>query len=166
MNQFSVLQVFLNSSAMARNKANPQVLILKHIVRSLCRFAKAHKVIGHGLSSKSKRYFSFEDEDMGRSGGALPKDVPKGHCAVYVGSGRTRFIIPTEYLNHSLLRALLDKAEEEYGFDHQMGLIIPCEEVAFQWLISMLGKKNSALENLELEELIEFSSSSEGDLAY
>ncbi|KAH9307600.1 hypothetical protein KI387_035511, partial [Taxus chinensis] len=116
---------------MARSKGNPQVLIAKHIIRGLSRFVNAHKAVRYGLVTKSKRYFSFEDEVMGRSCSALPTDVPKGHCAVYVGGERIRFIIPTIYLNHSLFRALLDKAEEEYGFDHQMGLIIPCDEVSF-----------------------------------
>ncbi|GLJ24057.1 hypothetical protein SUGI_0458680 [Cryptomeria japonica] len=143
---------------MARSKANPQVLLPRHIIRALCKFADAHKAVGSALSPKSLRYFSFKDEIMGRSCGALPTDVPKGHSAVYVGSERTRFIIPTEYLNHSLLRALLDKAEEEYGFDHQMGLIIPCEEVAFQHLTSMLRKNDPALKNMKLDEFIDFPS--------
>ncbi|XP_057819774.2 protein SMALL AUXIN UP-REGULATED RNA 12 [Cryptomeria japonica] len=128
---------------MARIEGNSQVLLVKHIIRLLCRFAKAHKAVVHALSSKSTRYFSFADEFVGRSCGGLPTDVPKGHCAVYVGSGRSRFIIPTEYLNHSVFRALLDKAEEEYGFDHHMGLIIPCEEIAFQHLTSVLEKEGS-----------------------
>ena len=83
----------------------------------------------------------MKDEVVGRSCNALPTDVPKGHCAVYVGSERSRFVIPTVYLNHSLFRALLEKAEEEYGFDHHMGLIIHCEEAVFQSLTSKLGNK-------------------------
>ena len=59
----------------------------------------------------------------------------------YVGSERSRFIIPTVYLNHSLFQALLEMAEEEYGFHHHMGLTIPCEEADFQYLTSLLGKK-------------------------
>ncbi|KAH9307598.1 hypothetical protein KI387_035509, partial [Taxus chinensis] len=136
---------------MARNKGNPQALLLKHIIKSLCRFVNAHKGGGYALSPKSRRYFSFGDEEvMGRSCGALRTDVPKGHCAVYVGSARTRFIIPTDYFNHTLFRALLNKAEEEYGFDHQMGLTIPCEEISFQHLTSMLAKNDPALRNMEL----------------
>ncbi|XP_057819802.1 protein SMALL AUXIN UP-REGULATED RNA 10-like [Cryptomeria japonica] len=137
----------------------PKVLIVKYIIRVLCRFAKAYKVVGHVLSSKSTRYFSFGDEFIGKSCSSLPTDVPKGHCAVYVGSERSRFIIPTKYLNHSLFRELLAKAEEEYGFDHKMGLTIPCEEVAFQLLTSMLEKKELRFRNMELNKLIDFCSS-------
>ncbi|XP_059077230.1 protein SMALL AUXIN UP-REGULATED RNA 12-like [Cryptomeria japonica] len=126
---------------MARSKGNPQVLIVKHIVRTLCRLASSIMVDGYSLSSKSRRHFSSRDEFLNRSCGGLPADVPKGHCAVYVGSEQSRYIIPTKYLNHSLFRELLDKAEEEYGFDHQMGLTIPCEEVAFQYLTSILEKR-------------------------
>ena len=96
----------------------------------------------------------MKDELMGRSCSTLPTYVPKGHCAVYVGSERSRFVIPTTYLNHSLFRVLLEKAEEEYGFGHQMGLTIPCEEIAFHYLTSLLGKKEVAPANLKLDELL------------
>ncbi|XP_057819704.1 protein SMALL AUXIN UP-REGULATED RNA 12-like [Cryptomeria japonica] len=125
---------------MARSKGNAQVLIVKHIIRVLCRLAKSVKADGYDLSSKKRRSFSSRDEYLKRSCGGLPADVPKGHCAVYVGSEQSRHIIPTKYLNHPLFRELLDKAEEEYGFDHQMGLTLPCEEVAFQYLTSMMEK--------------------------
>ena len=119
---------------MARSKANPQVLIVRHIMRALCRVTNSMKADGSTLSSKSRRsHLSARDESLNRSYGGLPTDVPKGHCAVYVGSERCRYIIPTKFFSHSLFWALLDKAEEEYGFDHQMGLAIPCDEVSFQY---------------------------------
>ncbi|OVA12635.1 Auxin-induced protein [Macleaya cordata] len=60
-------------------------------------------------------------------------DVPKGHCAVYVGeSEKKRFVVPVSYLNHPSFQDLLNCAEEEFGFDHPMGgLTIPCKEAAF-----------------------------------
>ncbi|MBA0729641.1 hypothetical protein Golax_004661, partial [Gossypium laxum] len=59
--------------------------------------------------------------------------VPKGHVAVYVGEAqRKRFVVPIAYLNHPSFKELLNRAEEEFGFDHQMGgLTIPCKEDAF-----------------------------------
>ncbi|XP_057819824.1 protein SMALL AUXIN UP-REGULATED RNA 12 [Cryptomeria japonica] len=125
---------------MARRKGNTQVLIVKHIIRVLCRHANSIKADGYALFSGRRRSFSSRNEFLSRSRGSLPADVPKGHCAVYVGGEQSRYIIPTKYLNHPLFRELLDKAEEEYGFDHQMGLTVPCEEVAFQYLTSMLRK--------------------------
>ncbi|CAH8385036.1 unnamed protein product [Eruca vesicaria subsp. sativa] len=67
----------------------------------------------------------------------LPQDVPKGHFPVYVGPNRSRYIVPISWLEHSEFQTLLRLAEEEYGFDHNMGVIIPCDEVFFNSLISM-----------------------------
>ncbi|ERN08546.1 hypothetical protein AMTRI_Chr11g98270 [Amborella trichopoda] len=65
-------------------------------------------------------------------------DVPKGHFAVYVGENRRRFVIPTSYLKTSLFQSLLQRAEEEFGFEHDMGITIPCKEEHFLALISSL----------------------------
>ncbi|MCD7467127.1 Auxin-responsive protein saur50 [Datura stramonium] len=67
-----------------------------------------------------------------------PIDVPKGHFAVYVGENRTRYIVPISFLSHPEFQCLLRQAEEEFGFDHNMGITIPCEEFIFQSLTSML----------------------------
>ncbi|KAL7155419.1 hypothetical protein ABFS83_03G073800 [Erythranthe nasuta] len=68
----------------------------------------------------------------------LPVDVPKGHFVVYVGENRTRYIVPISILNMPEFLNLLRRAEEEFGFDHDMGLTIPCDEEIFQSLTSML----------------------------
>lgn len=67
-----------------------------------------------------------------------PPDVPKGYLAVYVGPELRRFIIPTSYLSHSLFKVLLEKAEEEFGFDHRGGLTIPCEIETFKYLLKCM----------------------------
>ncbi|WOL07305.1 Auxin-induced protein [Canna indica] len=67
-----------------------------------------------------------------------PDDVPKGHFAVYVGASRSRFIVPISFLTHPEFQSLLRQAEEEFGFGHDMGLTIPCEEVVFRSLTAML----------------------------
>ncbi|KAJ8767267.1 hypothetical protein K2173_013664 [Erythroxylum novogranatense] len=74
-----------------------------------------------------------KNDDDGR-----PLDVPKGHFVVYVGENRSRYIVPISFLNHPEFQSLLRRAEEEFGFDHDMGLTIPCEEVVFRSLTSML----------------------------
>ncbi|XP_049405183.1 auxin-responsive protein SAUR50-like [Solanum stenotomum] len=60
------------------------------------------------------------------------------HFAVYVGENRTRYIVPISFLTHPLFQCLLQCAEEEFGFDHDMGITIPCEEVVFLAPTSML----------------------------
>ncbi|XP_038899566.1 auxin-responsive protein SAUR50-like [Benincasa hispida] len=68
----------------------------------------------------------------------LPLDVPKGHFVVYVGQDRTRHIVPIKFLDHPPFQILLQQAAEEFGFDHDRGLTIPCDEHVFQALTSSL----------------------------
>ncbi|CAM8984583.1 hypothetical protein QQ045_009107 [Rhodiola kirilowii] len=68
----------------------------------------------------------------------LPHDVPKGHFAVYVGENRSRYIVPISLLTHPEFQYLLRQAEEEFGFQHELGLTIPCEEVVFRTLTSAI----------------------------
>ncbi|KAL9238272.1 hypothetical protein vseg_012718 [Gypsophila vaccaria] len=103
---------------MAHRKSNkqPQTALLKQILRRCSSLGKKNDY----------------DED------GLPIDVPKGHFVVYVGVNRSRYIVPISFLSHPEFQTLLQRAEEEFGFDHDMGLTIPCEEVVFLSLISML----------------------------
>ncbi|KAG2669329.1 hypothetical protein I3843_14G028700 [Carya illinoinensis] len=61
--------------------------------------------------------------------------VPKGHLAVYVGQkdgDSRRVLVPVIYFNHPLFGELLREAEEEYGFQHQGGITIPCRISEFE----------------------------------
>ncbi|XP_072974492.1 auxin-responsive protein SAUR50-like [Typha angustifolia] len=84
-----------------------------------------------GLKQVLKRCSSLGRKQQGL-------DVPKSHFAVYVGANRSRFVVPISYLAQPEFRSLLRCAEEEFGFDHNMGLSIPCEEEAFLSLTSSL----------------------------
>ncbi|XP_061343477.1 protein SMALL AUXIN UP-REGULATED RNA 12-like [Gastrolobium bilobum] len=103
---------------MAIRKSNklPQSAVLKQILKRCSSLGKKHEY----------------DDDV------LPLDVPKGHFAVYVGEKRSRYIVPISFLAHPQFQSLLRQAEEEFGFDHDMGITIPCEEVVFQSLTSMI----------------------------
>ncbi|XP_009788457.1 protein SMALL AUXIN UP-REGULATED RNA 51-like [Nicotiana tabacum] len=89
------------------------------------------KQIMKRCSSLGKKNGSYNDEQLG-----LPLDVPKGHFVVYVGENRTRYIVPISILSRPEFRSLLQRAEEEFGFDHDMGLTIPCDEDVFESLIT------------------------------
>lgn len=69
-----------------------------------------------------------------------PPDVPRGYCPVYVGPEQRRFVIPTSYLAHPVFRLLLEKAEEEFGFQHQGALAIPCETEAFKYILQCVQR--------------------------
>nr|ACU15218.1 unknown [Glycine max] len=105
---------------MAIKKSNklPQADVIKQIVRRCSSFGKKQR--------------GYNEE------GGLPEDVPKGHFAVYVGENRTRYIVPISWLAHPQFQSLLQRAEEEFGFNHDMGLTIPCDEVVFEFLTSMI----------------------------
>ncbi|XP_057846477.1 auxin-induced protein X15-like [Cryptomeria japonica] len=84
--------------------------------------------------------------------GRVPSDVPKGHLAVYVGimEQTKRFVIPAQSVNHPLFRALLDKAEEQFGFGHQGPLLIPCDPLIFHNVLCLLRNNSKP----EIEQLI------------
>ncbi|XP_009759018.1 protein SMALL AUXIN UP-REGULATED RNA 12-like [Nicotiana sylvestris] len=104
---------------MAIRKSNKlsQAAVLKQILKRCSSLEKKH---------------DYDDED------GLPIDVPKGYFAVYVGKNRTRYIVPISFLIHPEFQCRLHCAEEEFGFDDDMGITIPCEEVVFRSLTSML----------------------------
>uniref|UniRef100_A0A7N0TVA8 Small auxin up regulated protein n=1 Tax=Kalanchoe fedtschenkoi TaxID=63787 RepID=A0A7N0TVA8_KALFE len=78
------------------------------------------------------RRSNYSDEN------GLPLDVPKGHFVVYVGENRSRYIVPISFLGHYEFQSLLRQAEEEFGFDHEMGLAIPCDEIVFLFMTSSI----------------------------
>lgn len=103
---------------MAISKTHPQGTVIKQILKR--------------CSSLGRKRSVYDTEPQ------LPLDVPKGHFVVYVGEKRIRHVVPLAFLSHPEFQGLLQRAEEEFGFDHDMGLTIPCNEKVFQSLISML----------------------------
>ena len=67
--------------------------------------------------------------------------VPKGFLAVCVGKELKRFIIPTEYLGHQAFGVLLREAEEEFGFQQEGVLKIPCEVAVFEKILEVVEEK-------------------------
>ncbi|KAH9307642.1 hypothetical protein KI387_035553 [Taxus chinensis] len=84
----------------------------------------------------------------------VPADVPAGHLAVYVGKQCTRFVIRATYLNRPVFRTLLEAAEEEFGYDYEGGLAVPCDEPLFQHILGLFSRNDPATEKpLNLEDL-------------
>lgn len=61
--------------------------------------------------------------------------TPIGCFAVYGGEEAKRFVVPLRFLSHPLFKMLLEKAQEEYGFEQRRGLVIPCRVCIFQEVV-------------------------------
>ncbi|URE34478.1 Auxin responsive protein [Musa troglodytarum] len=86
----------------------------------------------------------------GEAGSGRP--VRSGFLAVYVGPDRRRFVIPTRFLNLPVFAALLQRAEEEYGFPPAGGLALPCDPAFFRWVLDALDRDEPRLGSLSLED--------------
>ncbi|WOL19777.1 hypothetical protein Cni_G28579 [Canna indica] len=74
---------------------------------------------------------------------ACGRPAPPGFLAVYVGADRTRFVIPTRFINLPVFAALLQRAEEEYGFPPAGGIALPCDPTFFCFVLDALGRDES-----------------------
>ena len=95
----------------------------------------AAAIISPAMSKRLLAVKNCDSDDENSQSPKTPADVPKGYLAVYVGPELRRFIVPTSYLSHSLFKVLLEKAEEEFGFDQSGALTIPCEVETFKFLL-------------------------------
>ncbi|KAM0857213.1 hypothetical protein ACQ4PT_048613 [Festuca glaucescens] len=74
------------------------------------------------------------------------KQKPAGGCfSVYVGAGRERFVVRTEYVNHPLFRTLLEEAEEEFGYAASGPLELPCNAEVFARVLQQIEEKQRAV---------------------
>ena len=99
------------------------------------------------------------------------KVVPKGFLAVCVGKELKRFIILIEYIGHQAFGVLLREAEEEFGFQQEGVLKIPCEVVVFERILKVVEEKKVVFFlhefglNVE-KEMIDCCSSSDCELTH
>nr|CAD1843676.1 unnamed protein product [Ananas comosus var. bracteatus] len=102
--------------------------------RFLKAFLKKWKKMRHEFSTSTSRYNKLERSLLNskeEEQTTIPKDVPKGHMVVYVGEECKRYVIRLSYLEHPLFRELLDRARDEYEFQPDSRLCIPCGEDVF-----------------------------------
>lgn len=89
-----------------------------------------------------KKTLSFSDNNVQ----GIPRDsnIPKGSLAVCVGEEMKRFIIPMAYLGCQAFDILLKEAEEEFGFQQEGVLRIPCEVSVFEEILKLLEENKDA----------------------
>ncbi|MCO5588533.1 hypothetical protein L7F22_042490 [Adiantum nelumboides] len=130
-----------------------------NIDRTLQVMSPRNRKLLRGLSSSGRSSLSSSSSCEGSS--EAHHDLPpEGHLAIYVGQERRRFEIPTEHINHPLLRGLLERTEEEFGLNQHGGLAIPaCEVVLFEHLLWMVENQDMIHlfeDPTELRELLDF----------
>ncbi|MED6124843.1 Auxin-responsive protein saur72 [Stylosanthes scabra] len=64
--------------------------------------------------------------------------VPEGHVPVYVGDEMERFAVSAELLNHPIFVKLLNESAQEYGYDQQGVIRLPCHVIVFQRVLEAL----------------------------
>jgi SAUR family protein len=115
----------MGEHARASSNKIRDIVRLQQLLRKWKRLALAPKAGKHG-------------------GGGAAAGVPKGFFAVCVGEEMKRFVIPTEYLGHWAFEELLREAEEEFGFQHEGALRIPCDVEVFEGILRLVGRKEEA----------------------
>jgi SAUR family protein len=73
-----------------------------------------------------------------------PAPSPEGCFTVCVGAGRQRFVVRTECVNHPLFRALLEEAEEAFGYAAAGPLALPCDADAFVRVLEQIEEEDAA----------------------
>ncbi|CAD6224294.1 unnamed protein product [Miscanthus lutarioriparius] len=71
-----------------------------------------------------------------------PAPAPEGCFTVCVGAGRQRFVVRTECVNHPLFRALLEEAEEAFGYAAAGPLTLPCDADAFVRVLEQIEEED------------------------
>ncbi|EMS53829.1 hypothetical protein CFC21_066627 [Triticum aestivum] len=79
--------------------------------------------------------------DRCRSTTARNNKPAEGCFSVYVGAGRQRFVVRMECLNHPLFRALLEEAEEAFGYADSGPLELPCNTEAFTKVLEKIEEE-------------------------
>ncbi|XP_044483533.1 auxin-responsive protein SAUR50-like [Mangifera indica] len=89
--------------------------------------------------SLGRKSDSYSDEvDEVNDSNNVPEDVKEGHFAVIAMKGEQpkRFVISLSYLSHPRFLKLLERAAEEYGFDHEGALTIPCRPSELEMILA------------------------------
>ncbi|KAK3424696.1 auxin-responsive protein SAUR71 [Eucalyptus grandis] len=116
---------------------------MKRLIRRLSRVADSSqysllrsesKAARRPRKAESFRVAAASATKMRRSGAA----VPEGHVPVYVGEEMERFVVCAEMLNHPVFIGLLNRSAQEYGYEQQGALRIPCHVVVFERLLECL----------------------------
>ncbi|KAG6386257.1 hypothetical protein SASPL_155149 [Salvia splendens] len=117
-------------------------------VIGITQIVRLRQVVRRWKTRSLMRRFSEEPD-------GLNQHTPPGSVAVYVGLERDRFVVPTRFLNYPVFVALLDQAEEEFGYQPNGAISLPCETGFFRHVINLLEKDEKTFHSLGLHEFVQ-----------
>uniref|UniRef100_A0A453L8M2 Auxin-responsive protein n=3 Tax=Aegilops tauschii TaxID=37682 RepID=A0A453L8M2_AEGTS len=97
-----------------------------------------------GMAEKSSvaRKAGLINKTLDRCRSTTARNKPMEGCfSVYVGADRQRYVVRTECLNHPLFQALLEEAEEAFGYADAGPLELPCNTEAFAKVLEKIEKE-------------------------
>ncbi|PWA85797.1 SAUR-like auxin-responsive protein family [Artemisia annua] len=127
---------------------------MKKLIRRLSRVADSssspHYSLLRSESRLSSRRTRASKTTTTRRGGG---GVPEGHLPVYVGDEMERFVVSAELLNHPIFINLLNKSAQEYGYEQQGVLRIPCHVILFEQVLEAV-RRGCEYDELQLQLLL------------
>ncbi|XP_031123307.1 auxin-responsive protein SAUR71-like [Ipomoea triloba] len=87
----------------------------------------------------------------------VANDVKEGHFAVMAVDNDEklkRFIVPLSCLTHPSFLRLLEKAAEEYGFEHEGALMLPCRPIELERILAKQYIGNADWSSCTTQELL------------
>ncbi|XP_031123309.1 auxin-induced protein 6B-like [Ipomoea triloba] len=86
-----------------------------------------------------KRSMTNHFDEFENSKDHVANDVKEGHFAVMAvdNDKLMRFIVPLSCLRHPTFLRLLEKAAEEYGFEHKGALMLPCRPSELERILEL-----------------------------
>ncbi|CAL1391266.1 unnamed protein product [Linum trigynum] len=134
---------------------------MKQLIRRLSRVADSSTYSllrsdsHHNRRRAAGRAESFRSLVKAARRSSCGKAVPHGYVPVYVGDEMERFVVSAELLNHPVFVGLLNKSAQEYGYEQQGGLRIPCHVLVFERVMEAI---RLGLESHDLDDLLSSSS--------
>ncbi|ERN14800.1 hypothetical protein AMTR_s00032p00076650 [Amborella trichopoda] len=131
---------------------------MKHLIRRLSRVADSSEYVllrSESRAARDRRSGARMGKDRQSDGnggqdrrGQGGRKVQEGHVPVYVGEEMERFVVCAEFLNHPVIGELLKRSAQEYGYEQEGVLRIPCHVAIFKRVLEGLELRGDVDEEL------------------
>ncbi|XP_009594155.1 protein SMALL AUXIN UP-REGULATED RNA 51-like [Nicotiana tabacum] len=118
---------------MSKGRTKGRKKNISGIVNLIAVVAKLQKSLLLGKKLPSDDYFDESENNV-------PEDVKEGHFAVVAAEDDEvkRFVVPLSCLTHPSFLTLLEQAAEEYGFDCEGALTVPCRPSEMERILALI----------------------------